>query len=70
MPRGREHGRDGLFNAKKDLGALKPEFVLLTEGSEFDFKSCIYLRCIQCHVSLMTLDAPKVVLLVGGCAIW
>ena len=35
------------------------DLVLLIEGSEFAFKSCVHLRCIQCHVNKMTLDAPK-----------
>ena len=29
-------------------------------SSEFVFKSCVYLRCIQCHLVDMTLDAPKI----------
>ena len=28
--------------------------------SEFAFKSCVYLRCIQCHLVDKILDAPKI----------
>ena len=29
--------------------AVLADLVLIIEGSEFAFKSCVYLRCIQCH---------------------
>ena len=35
------------------------DLVLLIEGSEFAFKNCVSLRCIQGHVNYMILDAPK-----------
>ena len=34
--------------------------VLLIESSEFAFKSCVCLRCIQCRLVDVTLDAPKI----------
>ena len=34
--------------------------VLSIEGSEFAFKSCIYLRCIQCHLVDIMSDSPKI----------
>ena len=49
----RERGRKGRNNR------FSPDLVLLIEGSEFVFKSCAYLGCIQCHLVEMTLDALK-----------
>ena len=34
--------------------------VLLIEGCKFAFKSCVYLRCMQCNVVENTLDAPEI----------
>ena len=36
------------------------DLVLLIEGSEFAFKNCVSLRCIQGHVNYMILDAPQI----------
>ena len=43
------------------LGALFLTQKCIILGTEFSFKSCIYLRCFQHQVNLMTLDAPKTV---------
>ena len=45
-----ERGRGGIWTA----------LVLLIEGSEFLFKNCAYLRCIQCDLVYMPLYAPKI----------
>ena len=37
---------------------LSTELIQLIEVSETTFKSCVYLRCIQCHLVDMTLNAP------------
>ena len=34
-----------------------PDLVILTEGSKFDFKNCLW--CILCFVVDVTLDAPN-----------
>ena len=39
---------------------LYSDLVLLIEGSKFDFKSCVSLRCIQCYLVDMTLDALEI----------
>ena len=55
----------GLFEIwrRHDCQAVTPEtwadLISLIEGSEFAVKRCVYLRCIQCHIKMMTLDAPK-----------
>ena len=41
------------------MSDIPTDFVLLIESSEFAFKSRVILRCIQCHLVDMTLDAPK-----------
>ena len=38
------------FSSVLRCSHLSPDLVLLLEGSELAFKSCIYLRCIQFHV--------------------
>ena len=38
-------------NAKGRKDASQADLVLFIEGSEFAIKSCVYLRCIQCHVN-------------------
>ena len=50
-----EHFRDGRTAIRNP-----PDVVLLMEGSEFDFRSCVYHHCIQSHLVDMTLDAPKI----------
>ena len=39
-----------------------PDLVLLIEGSEFAFKSCVVFGAFQfqCNVNEMTIDAPKI----------
>ena len=36
------------------------DLVILIEGSEFAFKRCVYLWCIQCHIVDTTLDAREI----------
>ena len=45
--------------ATSDRRVRRSDVVLLIEGSGFAFKSCVYLRCNQCHLVDMTMDATK-----------
>ena len=49
-----------LVRAPSEEEALSSDLVLLIEGSQFAFRRCVYLRCIQCHLVHKTLDAPKI----------
>ena len=45
---------------KENCKCSKQTSSIFIDGAQFAFKSCIYIRCIQCHLVDMTLDAPKI----------
>ena len=55
----REDSVSGHFSDEEKDETKGGDLVLLIEGAKFAFRSCLYLRCIQCHLVDMTLDAPK-----------
>ena len=46
----REDSVSGHFSDEEKDETKGGDLVLLIEGAKFAFGSCLYLRCIQCHI--------------------